>query len=389
VTAVDALFPIQRRRGIMSKLSNPTARRAWGLVALGLVLSLLVACGGTPEPEIVVVTATNTPEPEVVVVTATFTPEPLVVTDEAVSSEAPLPTNTQPPPPTETPQPAEPPPPTAPPPPTEPPPLEFNNYEHPSGFFDLDIPVGAETEEDEDGIYFTYLDSLVMVFYTDLGTTLSPEDLEGLITVLIEDSLIDEGLITSYSNLSVERSDDGNIVGSVFDATSEDIGEGEGSIILYQAEQTLYIMILITDDYDAIEDVWDAVVSSLSVSPPAPPTNTPKPTAQPTAKPTAQPTAKPKPKPSATPKPSGSSLPADKGCFLFENQMDAEANVTFTAKDWEWSDVVFIAAGESKVYCLDPGRYAATVDVPPPWSGYNEDIEVKAGEHFRWPIYGG
>ena len=376
----------------MFKRSHSGTHPVWALVALGLVLSLVVACGSTPEPEVVVVTATFTPEPVVQVVTATFTPEPLVVTAEAsptmqaAATDTPLPANTLPPSPTEAPPPTEPPPATEPPPPIEPPAVEFYTYEHPSEFFSLQIPLEADLDEDEDGVYFSYLDSLFMVFFTDMEATLSPEDMEGLVTVLIEDVLIGEDMITSYDNLSVERSDSGNVVGSIFDATSEELGEGEGSIVLFQEGQILYMMILLTDSYDAIEQVWETVVSSLSATPPAPvlPTSTIKPT----AKPTAEPTAKPKPKPTATPQKASPGLPADKGCFLFENQMDAEANVTFTAKDWQWSDVVFIAPGESKPYCLDPGRYAATVDVPPPWTGYNVDLEVKAGEHFTWPIYG-
>ena len=84
-----------------------SARRQWvkPLVACSLVLILglmLAACGGPePTPQVMIVTATFTTEPQVMVVTATFTPSAEQDTgDQAAPSP---PADTVPPLPTETP----------------------------------------------------------------------------------------------------------------------------------------------------------------------------------------------------------------------------------------------------------------------------------------------
>ena len=53
----DLIRICQRGEGLMFNLSSSTMSRVWLVVSLCLVLSLLLACGGAPEPEVVVVTA--------------------------------------------------------------------------------------------------------------------------------------------------------------------------------------------------------------------------------------------------------------------------------------------------------------------------------------------
>jgi serine protease Do len=79
-------------------------------------------------------------------------------------------------------------------------------------------------------------------------------------------------------------------------------------------------------------------------------------------------------------------LPADKGCFLMVNELGAEVTATFTAQDRQWSDSYTLGVGESKIYCLDPGRYTYTLDAPPPWGAASGELTINAGDAFRWPI---
>jgi hypothetical protein len=124
--------------------------------------------------------------------------------------------------------------------------------------------------------------------------------------------------------------------------------------------------------------VWEQTLDSLRVfsdavdAPEAPvqPTNTPK----------------PKPKPTNTQPPPPPPANADKGCYLFENNIDAEATVTFTSKDRPWNDTFKIPAMGTKEYCLDPGTYTWTVDLPPPWTSDNGELVVNAGDRYRFPI---
>lgn len=337
------------------------------LVILALVLGLLAACDGSePSPVVVVVTRAETPTPQVQVVTATFTPTP-----EVVPTDTPLPTVA----PSDTPLPS----PTveAPAGPT------FVPYEHPSGTFNLQIPAEAEYEENEEGLYFAYGDSLIMVLFGVPDVPLDSEAIDAAIPAILDDALVGEGLINSYDNLAVEHSEEAQGAVASMTMTSDELGDGEGVLALWQVEHVLYIIILLTPDYAQVETVWEMALDSLDVTP----SGVPAPTAVP---PTA--TKKPKPKPTAKPTspPPPTSPPASsQGCYLFENYIDAELTVTFTAQDRAWSDSFTIPANGTKEYCLDAGRYTYTIDAPPPWNSINGEITVKAGERLRWPIRGG
>lgn len=359
-----SITPSQRKRALLS------------LVVLGLLAGGLLACGGpTPTPQVIVVTSTFTPTVVVQVVTATFTPTPL---EEPSPEPTPLP-------PTDTPVADQ-----------EP---VFVPYQHPSGAFGLDVPEGAEYLEEEDSLSFFYNDSLIMTVYTPLDAHLDAAGMETVIVAIMDDALVGEGLITSYHDLETDVAEGAEVAAAFFGIESEEFGAGDGALVMWQVEQTLYIMILVTPDYATIETVWQTALDSLTVSPPepgapaaeptdttAPPTDAP---VQPTNTSAPKPTNTSAPKPTKAPQPTAPpALPADKGCYLMENHLGADLTVTFTAQDREWADSFQIPANESKEYCLDPGRYTYTIDAPPPWGTSNGELEVQAGDHYRWPIRG-
>ena len=81
-------------------------------------------------------------------------------------------------------------------------------------------------------------------------------------------------------------------------------------------------------------------------------------------------------------------LPTDQGCYLFQNFVGPELNVTVTAMDWDWNDNFRVPEGGERPYCFGQGRYAITIDAPPPWDDLNTEINVHAGEHFLFPVEG-
>ncbi len=101
--------------------------------------------------------------------------------------------------------------------------------------------------------------------------------------------------------------------------------------------------------------------------------------------PTARPTPRPQPTRPPTPAPGG--LPADKGCYLFQNFMGVELNVTLNNASG-WSDNFKIAPNAERLYCLAPDRYTYTIDAPPPWASINGSLDVQAGKHYRFPVQG-
>ncbi|MCX7671574.1 MAG: hypothetical protein N2439_16080 [Anaerolineae bacterium] len=99
--------------------------------------------------------------------------------------------------------------------------------------------------------------------------------------------------------------------------------------------------------------------------------------------PTPRPTARPQP----TQPPASGGLPADKGCYLFQNHMGVELNVTIS-DGRGWSDNFKVAPNAERLYCLAPGRYTYTIDAPPPWADINGTLDVQAGKHYRFPVQG-
>jgi len=99
------------------------------------------------------------------------------------------------------------------------------------------------------------------------------------------------------------------------------------------------------------------------------------------------PTPRPTPRPQPTSPPTAGGLPTDKGCYLFQNHMGAELNVTIS-DGRGWADNFKIPPNSERLYCLAPGRYTYTIDAPPPWADINGTLDVQAGRHYRFPIAG-
>ncbi|MCX6047474.1 MAG: SH3 domain-containing protein [Chloroflexi bacterium] len=89
----------------------------------------------------------------------------------------------------------------------------------------------------------------------------------------------------------------------------------------------------------------------------------------------------------ATSAPTGTAaLPANQGCYLFQNQLGVELNITVTRSDNNQSTVYSVANGQETPACLDPGHYTYTVDAPPPWASINGQLDVTAGARFLIPV---
>lgn len=79
-------------------------------------------------------------------------------------------------------------------------------------------------------------------------------------------------------------------------------------------------------------------------------------------------------------------LPANQGCYLFQNQLGAELNVTVTKTGDNQSKTFQVPSGQEVPYCTDPGHYTYTIDAPPPWASISGELEVKAGDRFLFPV---
>lgn len=77
---------------------------------------------------------------------------------------------------------------------------------------------------------------------------------------------------------------------------------------------------------------------------------------------------------------------SQEGCFLFQNELNAEVTVTVTRQGVQWNDTFLLQPDEEREQCFDPGDYTYTLDAPPPWGSTNGELEVNSGDRFYFPI---
>jgi hypothetical protein len=83
----------------------------------------------------------------------------------------------------------------------------------------------------------------------------------------------------------------------------------------------------------------------------------------------------------------GPAAPAStKGCYLFQNELGAELNITFTRKGDGWNNTFKVGEGAEVQQCFDPGDYTYTLDAPPPWGSTNGELTINAGDNYTFPI---
>lgn len=85
-------------------------------------------------------------------------------------------------------------------------------------------------------------------------------------------------------------------------------------------------------------------------------------------------------------RPSPAAPTSTKGCYLFQNQLGAELNITFTRKGDGWNTTFKVAEDAEVQQCFDPGDYTYTLDAPPPWGSTNGELTINAGDNYTFPI---
>lgn len=84
--------------------------------------------------------------------------------------------------------------------------------------------------------------------------------------------------------------------------------------------------------------------------------------------------------------PGSSNAASGQACILFRNNLGAELNITFTRSGDNWNRTFKVPGNRQQRECFDPGRYTFTVDAPPPWSSFNDAIELSAGDNFPYDV---
>lgn len=89
---------------------------------------------------------------------------------------------------------------------------------------------------------------------------------------------------------------------------------------------------------------------------------------------------------SGSQRPSPAAPTSTKGCYLFQNQLGAELNITFTRKGDGWNTTFKVGEDAEVQQCFDPGNYTYTLDAPPPWGSTNGELTINAGDNYTFPI---
>lgn len=73
-------------------------------------------------------------------------------------------------------------------------------------------------------------------------------------------------------------------------------------------------------------------------------------------------------------------------CVTFRNNLGAELTITFTRTGDRWNKTFKVGGNRQQRECFDPGRYTLTVDAPPPWGSFNDELTLSAGDNFPYDV---
>jgi hypothetical protein len=201
-------------------------------------------------------------------------------------------------------------------------------------------------------------------------------------------------MVDGYEILDVEPVVVNNGFVVFFNYSSAEYGDGEGSFFIAQADQVVYSMILLTPDYEDVEDAWLTIVDSFTFNPEAvkaaaptteptvpAPTKAPAPT--PTEVPAPPPTEEaPAPPPGVPPE----CVPqAGKGVLMVVNYVNNEITFEIAGTTHKVPGTDTMPDGGYFCVQLDPGHYTWTASVPG-YESINGELDIEAGKVLTFPF---
>ncbi len=142
-------------------------------------------------------------------------------------------------------------------------------YKHPSGAFNLILPEGiTKMAENNTGATFSNgKDSQIIIGFFSASTVLgnvgeiplTPQQLEGIIKLQL-DTAKGMGLIDDYVDLKVKE-----MVGNQFSAEvnySSVQVNGHGTVMIVQDAGVIYVLTLLTPNYESVKQAWESVTNS-------------------------------------------------------------------------------------------------------------------------------
>jgi hypothetical protein len=138
-----------------------------------------------------------------------------------------------------------------------------DTYTHPSGAFSMDR-VGTVEYEDATGVVFTNEDTAMMVVMAPATGDLSDEGLAESLAPILDAALIESEVATDYQLYLDEAESVNNGYRIYFSYILSGDEQGDSELFVTQAGETLYVLILLTPDYDGAADAWLAAVESFT-----------------------------------------------------------------------------------------------------------------------------
>jgi hypothetical protein len=355
-------------------------KHLWTVLGVLVILSMVAAQCGSPPPATEAPTkaaeVTEAPKPTDTPVPPTDTPVP-----EPTDTPVPEPTDTPTPEPTATVEEEE--------------EVEFGTYEHPSGAFSLALPVDAEYVEGENYAFFGYGESFVIALYADAQAELTRENLANIADKQLNIFLLEAGMVDGYEILDVEPVVVNNGFVVFFNYSSAEYGDGEGGFFIAQADQIVYSMILLTPDYEDVEDTWLTIVDSFTFNPEA--VKAAAPTAEPTVP---APTKAPAPTPTEVPAPPPteeapappSGVPAEcvpqagKGVLMLVQYAGGECTFDIAGQTKKVPGTDTVPEGGIGCFQLDPGHHTWSANMADGRIASGE-LDIEAGKIFRLSLH--
>ncbi len=137
-------------------------------------------------------------------------------------------------------------------------------YVHPSGLFSL-ANLGDLVDEGADSALFAGEGQQIFAFYLENQGDVDENALEDLGNSLLTEVLTSVGLVNDFVLYPDDAGAFGNGYLLPFDFSSAGYAEGQGELYVQSDGNTVYVLALLAESYDAVSTDWIAMVESLTV----------------------------------------------------------------------------------------------------------------------------
>jgi hypothetical protein len=253
------------------------------------------------------------------------------------------------------------------------PPLPFGPepYSHPTGAFTLSVPEGWQLilETATEVAFSDNQHTHLGVEFIKTGLVYDEAQMQDFISSFLEDFMVN---FSSYYEVWVQDiQPDGSIyIGLIYNTPT---GQGDADFFFTQQDGVIFILSLVTPDYDELGPTWREIITSYTTDAEVVPTDVP-------VTPATAATSTP------TPTPKRPLIPEGKGYIVFTNYTGSDFTVEFVGPG---NITQLVPPNGVHEFILDPGHY--TLDSHSPGGAHfskTHEFDIVAGQTLMFNLSG-